>query len=589
MRRLKRKPFLFGIGAAAVLLALAASQFAGTSRAGSPRLERYLPAETVGFVEVNDLRAQAVRIIESEAWREFVKENQAASSLFMITANHAGALDASYAVALLGAGAGGPEFVALAEFDDSGARRTFERRVLNLARGTDGQGAKTTTEEYEGVKINHVARGEGPGEGKGRGEGRGFVYARVENSLYLSNSAAAVKRALDVRGGRAASLETNETFRRARAAAGANDGMFGFLDGAALTRVVDAVPDGAEGKKGAAAFRQFFRGVGADSVRSVAFTSTFEDGRVAERFYVTAPERSGVLATVAANPPTTQALLDLVPEDALAAFDASVANAPQAFDHLLALAAEHAGGRGGKGPAEGLAEFAAKTGVDFRAEVVGALGGEVCLAQLPDGEGRLGVFVLNVKDPAAFEQTLRKVAASKGGTVAEREFRGVRVGRVTGEQGHGFEFAFVGGTNVVLSGEGRGVERVIETAQGGRSLRSSAAYAAASAGATGAQFVYFNTNADYLGRLGRVLKSGGAEGVRTEARGGSLRPSFAYGATRPEGFVVESRTPLGTFPRLLTVVATKFGGAAEEQASVGAQPSAEAQNRTSEAERRASE
>jgi hypothetical protein len=554
VHRFKRKPYLFGLGAAVVvLLALVAMQFASPSQAGSPRLERFVPAETVGFIEVNDLRTQAVRVIESEAWREFTKENQAASSLFMITANHAGALDASYALALVGveAEAGGgrrPVFVGIAEFDGYAARRTFENRILRLAREADEKGVKTSIETYERIKINLIAR-----------EGReGFAYARIENTLYFSPSTAAIKRALDVRAGRAASLESSETFQRARAEARYNDGMFGFLDGAALTRLVDSMPDSAE-KRGAAAFRQFFHGAGIDSVRSISFTSAFEDNRVAERFVVSAPERSGVLATLAANPPTPQALLALVPEDALMVFDASVANAPQAFDHLLALAAEHAGGRTGKGPAEGLAEFAAKTGVDFRTEIVGALSGEVCLAHLPAGDGRVGVLLLQVSDAAAFEQTLRKLAASKGGAVSEREFRGVRIGRVTGERGGVFEFAFVG-ANAVLSGEAGGVERVIETAQGGQSLKASAAYNAASAGVTGAQFIYFDTNTNYLGRLARTLKSGGVEEVTTTVNGGALRPSFAYGVTRPEGFLVESRTPLGTFPRLLTAVVSKFGG-----------------------------
>lgn|GEM_PF-1338299 len=566
MNRLKRKPYLFGLAAAAALLAVAMTQLASPSQAGSPRLERYMPADAVGFVEINDLRAQAVRVIESEAWREFTKENQAASSLFMITANHAGALDASYALGLVGVAEGGPQFVAVAEFDGAGARRVFERRIIDLANQADEKGAKAASEEYHGVTVKTV--------GGGEGQGKGFSYAKVENTLYLSNSPAVVRRALDVRAGRAPSLETNQNFVEARGRAGAGDGMFGFLDGAALSRLVAAAPEG-EGEKGTAAFRQLFQRLGGDSVRSAAFTSTFEDGRVAERFVVVAPERSGVLATVASNPPTPQALLALVPEDALAAFDASVANAPQTFDHLFALASQHAGDRGGKGPADGLAGFAAKTGVDFRAEVVGEIGGEICVAQLPAGDGRAGVLILSVKDPAAFEQTLRKLAAAKGGAVAVREYRGVRVGRV---EGGGFEYAFLG-ENVVLSGEGRAVERVIETAQGGPSLKASAAYAAASAGAAGAQFVYFNTNADYLGRLGRMIQPGDA-GQKAQSpapanRAGALRPSFAYGAIRPEGFFVESRTPLGIFPRMLTAVTSKFGGAAEGEAAAAAGKGAE--------------
>jgi hypothetical protein len=172
VNRLKRKPYIFGIAAAALVLALAALQFARPSKAESPRLERYLPADAVGFVEVNDLRAQAVRVIESEAWREFSKENQAASSLFMVAANHAGVLDASYALALVGAAAGErgrfePQFVVVAEFNGNGARRTFENRVLRLVREANEKGVTTKSEEYADATVFTVS----PGEGKG------FSYA----------------------------------------------------------------------------------------------------------------------------------------------------------------------------------------------------------------------------------------------------------------------------------------------------------------------------------------------------------------------------------------------------------------------------
>src|SRR5829696_6885119 len=115
--------------AALVLAGVAAARFAPPTKAVNPRLERLLPADTVGFVEVTDLRAQALKVIESEAWREFSKGNSAASSLFMIGANHGGVLDASYAVALLGVGSGEsgrpePQFVVVAQFSDWEARRT---------------------------------------------------------------------------------------------------------------------------------------------------------------------------------------------------------------------------------------------------------------------------------------------------------------------------------------------------------------------------------------------------------------------------------------------------------------------------------
>jgi hypothetical protein len=548
---------------AAVLLVvgLVAVQFARPTKAENPRLERFLPSDAVGFVEVNDLRAQALKVIESEAWREFAKENSAASSLFMIGANHAGALDASYAVALLGLGAGAnghaePQFVVVAQFNGASARRTFENRVLRFVREGQEKGIETKEEKYGDVTVNVISK-----QG-----GKSFTYAQAGDTLYLSNTSEAVKRVLDVRAGKLPTLESNQNFAQARARAKSVDGMFGFLDGAALTRLIDSAPGGENEK--VAAFRQFFHGTGAGSVQSVAFTSAFEEGRVVERFSVVAPNREGVLATVASNPPTQAALLALVPEDAVQTFDASVANAPQTFDQMLSLATQLSEQAGKKSPTDALAEFTEKTGVDFRNEIVGAIGTEFCAAQLTAGTASdepSGVLILNLKDEGAFARALTKFAEVKKRATSEREYKGVVIHRIEGEQGHGLEYAFVGG-NLVASGKGAAVERVIDTAQGGRSLKSSAAYQTASAQLQGPpQFVYFNTNADYLNRLGRTLK-GGEQEFKTEGQVATLRPSFAFGVTQPDGFYVESRTPLGTFPRLLTGITSKFGYESKENA-----------------------
>jgi hypothetical protein len=557
VERLKSKSFILFAAAVLVLAGVAAAvEFARPTKAQNPRLERLLPADTVGFVEVNDLRAQALKVIESEAWREFSKENSAASSLFMIGANHAGALDASYAVALLGVGNGEngkpePQFAIVAQFDGWESRRTFERRVLPFMRDEQRMGVETKTEEYEKTKLNIVTK-----QGK-----LVFAYAYANELLVVSNTADAVKRVLDVRAGKQPSLETNETFKRARAVSPGVDGMFGFLDGAALTHIVDGVQaEGADEKL--AAFRQLFHGLGAASVQSASFTSTFEDGRVVERFGVVAPKREGVLATVAANPPTEGKLLALVPETAVQAFDASVANAPQTFDQMFALASQLSNQAGKKGPEEGLAQFTEKTGVDLRQEIVGAVGTEVCAAQLTSGsseEGASGVIIVNLKDEAAFAGALTKFAEKNQRETTEREYKGVKVHRIAGEKGRGLEYAFVNG-NFVGSGKPEAVESIIDTAQGGRSLKESAAYKSAAAQLQApAQFVYFNTNVDYLNRLGRSLQ-GGEQSFKTEGQRASLRPSFAFGVTREDGFYVESRTPLGTFPRLLTAITAKLGG-----------------------------
>ena len=551
MERLKRKPYVVGIILGALVLAFGAIMLAKPSKAEAPRLEQKLPADTVGFVQVSNLRAQALNIIESEAWRAFSRENQSASALFMMAVNHTGALDASYALALLGTetGADGnpqPGFVLVAEFSDWETRYTFERRVLKLAREANEKGVEKRTEEYGDEEIEVLTK-------DGRNE---LAYAHTNATLIVSNGAGPIKKVLDVRFGKAKSLEANETFLQARARTASREGMFGYLDGAALARTVESAPAAMSQGEGAA-FRQLFDGLGLRSLESVAMSSAFADGRVVERVSVAAPRAEGVLKTVAQNPPTGRALLALVPADALQAFDASVAGAPQVFDELLALAEQASAHGAQKSPAGALREFTEKTGVDLRGEIVGALGAEVCAAQLASGEERGGVVILSLRDEAAFARVLDKVAQQKKATVTAREYKGVTVRQITGEEGHGPTYAFLNG-NFVASGDAFAVERVIDTAQGGASLAASDAYRAASAGVEGGpQFVYYNSNADYLARLGASLSNKEHE-FKTTGTASTLRPSFAFGVARADGFYVESRSPLGTFPRVFAAMTSRL-------------------------------
>ncbi|HEX8853279.1 MAG TPA: DUF3352 domain-containing protein [Pyrinomonadaceae bacterium] len=552
MKSVKRNPFVFGGAACALVLVFAAWMLAQPTAAESPRLERYLPAETIGFVEVNNLRQQALQVMDSEAWRAFTQNNQAAGALFMMGANHTGVLDASYAVALVGAGEGAsadgarhPQFVLVAEFTSAEARKTFENRALRMLRQVKDSNAAAQAETYSGVEIHTL----------GAATHRA-AYAQVGDTLFVSNSTQAIKKVLDVQAGRAKNLEANARFVEARTRAPYAGGLFGFLDAAALGRLVETIP--AEGKKGVAAFRQLFQGAGADSVQSVALTSSFVEGRVTERVVVTAEDKAtGLLHTLASNPPTSQALVALVPEEATQVFDASIGNAAQSFDELTVLLDQVAEQHGKKTVAEALQELTDKTKVDVRGEIIGALGAEVCLAQLPvEGGTRAGVLILNLKEPARFASAIAKAAEFRKRALTTRDYKGSQVTRAERE-GRTHFYALLG-NNFVASDNERAVERVIETAQGGRSLAASAAYRAASASTpANPLFVYYNSNADYLSRLnGMLLGGGGTQGAKSQGAG--LRPSFAYAVAQGGGFLFESRSPLGTFPRLLAMVTSKM-------------------------------
>jgi hypothetical protein len=252
--------------------------------------------------------------------------------------------------------------------------------------------------------------------------------------------------------------------------------------------------------------------------------------------------------------------LAYVPADALQAFDASIAAAPQTFDQFTALMSESAPHDGKRSIAEVLQEVTDKTSIDLRNEIIGALGAEVCIAQLHAGDGsrHSGVLLLNLKNEQAFAQALEKMAQHKKVAIETRDYKGVSVRTLAGEKERGLSYAFMNG-NLIASGDVTAVERVIDTAQkNAPSLASSERYVAASASLKSSpQFVYYNSNADYVSRLGSMLKSKDYEFKATGAQA-DIHPSFAFGLTQADGFYVESRTPLGTFPRLLTAVTAQL-------------------------------
>ena len=61
-----------------------------------------------------------------------------------------------------------------------------------------------------------------------------------------------------------------------------------------------------------------------------------------------------------------------------------------------------------------------------------------------------------------------------------------------------------------------------------------------------------------------MLKGNGQE-FKSSGQAASLRPSIAYGLSKPEGFYVESRTPLGIFPRLLAGVSSRLAAEGPEK------------------------
>lgn len=523
---------------------LTASRFVSRSAAAVHRLERYLPADTIAFIEVPDLRTLALRIAESDAWQQFARANPTATSAFLIGANHSGILDAGYAAALLTSqspdGHASPELVLVAEFDSTDARRLFERRALQLRQRYGRARPLLPNERYADADIFRLP-----------GSRENLIYARSDRLVVISRSFEAVKRILDVRQGRAPSLESSPHLIEARQG-GFND-IIGFIDGSAAHRLIASLP--ASDPQEAQLLREILMEAGADSITSVALTSTFDEGRVIERLHLAvAGGGRGLARILMTTPPTPRALLSLIPQDAERIFDISTATVGEATGVIRALLEHARATLGRRTPHDVLEDIREKTGIDVQADLLSSLGSEACVVDLSRGEAHQSVLLVSVRDQARVAQALEKLALSLGYRVLSTD--GASITSLVGKSHRALlHYTFADGV-FIASDSFDAVGKVLETARSGRSLLDSASYREALSDLPdNAAFLFYGTNHDYLNRLGRMLSSSKKDFSPTPLQV-DLKPSVAYGIIEPDGVTVESRSPLGIVPRLVTVILT---------------------------------
>ncbi len=530
-------------------LAIITWQFTKPTAAGPPRLERFLPATTLGFIQAYDLRSQTLHITESEAWRALLEENPTAGPLLLMGANHAGVLDASYAVALCGLEMQNekpfPAGALLAHFDSHFSLRVFERRLLEKRR-TSVKGEKL----YEGVKISIWEEKDHPP----------LYYAKKDRLAVLANSLASVTGILDVASNKAPSLATNPRLLEARGRATNNDELFGFFDGSQLRQTLKGVSDEQKQKM----LKEFLQETGLDWVDYGAMSSSFVEGRVLESFELHIPQQgAGILREVLNTPPTSGALLSLVPEGASQVLDASIANTADAFDHFLALIDRWVSSQNKPGAEDFLKHFTEKTGIDFQEDFLKSLGAEICLAQF-SADPSEGLLLLNLLDENRMEQTLKKMADKIRQPLTTATYQGFPVRQIALPGKKALSYTFING-NLIVSSTRESVEKSIATHRDGKSLSVSSSYLEARQEMQHpASFIYYSSNKDYLRQLEVVLKASDKD-FQPGEKDSNLRPSFAFGYTQPNGYLIKSLSPLGIFPRTLMMVTSRITAEIEKE------------------------
>lgn len=523
-------------------LAIITWQFTKPTAAGPPRLERFLPAAALGFIQAYDLRSQTLHITESEAWRALLEENPTAGPLLLMSANHAGVLDASYAVALCGLEMQNekpaPVGALLAHFNSRFSLGIFERRLLDKRRNSV-KGEKV----YQGVKISIWEEKDHPP----------LYYAEKDKLAVLANSFATITGILDVASDKAPSLAGNPRLLEARGRTANNDELFGFFDGSQLRQSLKGISD--EQKQ--IMLKEFLRETGLDWVEYGAMTSSFVEGRVLESFELHIPQQgAGILREVLNTPPTSGDLLSLVPEGASQVLDASTANTSDALNQFLALIDRLHSSQNKPGAEDFLKHLTEKTGIDFQEDFLKSLGAEICLAQFSADHSE-GLLLLNLLDENRMEQALEKVAEKIHQPITFSTYQDFPIRQITLRGEHRLSYTFING-NLVVSPSRESVERSVATHHDGKSLSMSPSYLEARQEMQHpASFIYYSSNKDYLKQLEVVFKDSDKD-YKPGGKDSNLRPSLAFGYTQPNGYLIKSLSPLGIFPRTLMLVTSRI-------------------------------
>ncbi len=532
-------------------LAIITWQFTKPTAAGPPRLERFLPATTLGFIQAYDLRSQTLHITESEAWRALLDENPTAGPLLLMSANHAGLLDASYAVALCGLEIQNekpaPAGALLAHFNSHYSLGMFERRLLEK-RKSSANGEKL----YEGVKISIWEEKDHPP----------LYYAKKDTLAVLANSFATITGILDVASDKAPSLAGNSRLIEARGKATNNDELFGFFDSTQLRQSLKSISDEQKQKR----LKELLQETGLDWVEYGAMNSSFVEGRVLESFELHIPQQgAGILREVLNTPPTSGALLSFVPEGASQVLDASIANASDALNQFLALIDRLHSSQNKPGAEDFLKHITEKTGLDFQEDFLKSLGAEICLAQF-SADPSEGLLLLNLLDENRMEQTLKKVADKIRQPITTATYQGFPVRQIALPGKMALSYTFINGNLIVSSTRGS-VEKSIAAYREGKSLSASPSYLEARQEMLHpSSFIYYSSNKDYLKQLEVVLKDSDKD-FKPGGKDSNLRPSFAFGYTEPNGYLIKSLSPLGIFPRTLMMVTSRISAEIEKDGS----------------------
>ncbi len=580
MSRFSRKRIIL---VSLIILPLAAGWWIYARRPKPIVIASYAPETALGYLEINDWPRLIDNLASTKAWRELAPAYGIPEELdylgklglwrwgdwiARITGGGEAAMLArsQFAVVITGLEVRGeqvkPRMALIAEThsDPESLREIADTRLPQLAKSAFGAFVKETG-EHSGIPFVTWRAADSE---------KRLLAAQIDSELILANHPDPLRDCIDTRLGRAPSMANNFHMRNSRPLvepAGGESAMFGFITGEGVTRLLrfwaflisgDTLSKAAL----AGAMGDVFTDFSERATDGVAYGACFENGAVVDRYALLfKPDLADALkaavkpARQSAPNASAERVLELIPTEAREVTLISVDNPVKALDGIEAVIASRVGAAQSfllHGFIVGARE--AFLGIKETDKTDGAIGDEIANFN-STGESKDRVWLIAQRNEALITTLVERFLTARGATISREKYKGREIIRSSDERRGA---AVIVGDFLAL-GAREPLTRLIDSHQAGLGFDDSPQFAAANRQARPAAVKSFTSvreeSGEMLAAIARWLASGsGAPSAKTAALD---RLPFASGATsfNDRGVFVESQSPFGNFPFLVSIIA----------------------------------
>ncbi|RMG55330.1 MAG: hypothetical protein D6723_02935, partial [Acidobacteria bacterium] len=273
---------------------------------------------------------------------------------------------------------------------------------------------------------------------------------------------------------------------------------------------------------------------------------------VAERLFLAIPDGgAGIVRVMLDAPPLTGEILSIIPAAANRVFIASLGDPVALYDEIYGATLQAVGSDG----EAKIHRLLARWGVDIRNELLAAIGQQMAIVSLPSAERDhpRAALMVEVLDARRVKRAIDRIARTHQLAVVEASVAGQPMFILDGERSsHSIYYAFV--NQFLVASESRSaIEAIIEAHRSGDTMAVSMAYRRAFADRDSSSLLtFYDTNEHLLERIARGLNEGRLVATPLVREAEALFPTTWVGAAEKDGLYIESLSPMGTFPYLLT-------------------------------------